>query len=539
MKPNSATPEVDPSDADLVNLSLTGNREAFGSIVARHQSLVCSLAYSAVGNLAQSEELAQETFVAAWRQLPGLREPAKLRGWLCGIVRNLSHSSRRQQVRDPIHAAEPLENAAVIGSPEPSPLAQAIRQDEEAVMWRALALVPETYREPLVLFYRQHQSVASVAAALELSEDAVKMRLSRGRQLLHEQVLSLIEVSLSRTNPGAVFTTNVLATLPTLAAAGASAATGGVAVKAASSAGYFMSFLGPLAGLFGGAVGTKLAMESTISPRERTFIRRSWAAMWAGALLYWAGAYLVSRSDWQAHPRLLIVGLVASVFCYGALQGLFVGWVCRRQRRIRSEDMQEPSHPMFGLQRYEYRSRATLFGMPLLHVRFGPDETGRKMPAKGWIAMGETAYGAVFACGAVAIAPVSFGALAIGGFAWGGFGIGILAFGGMSLGVAATGGGAIGYIAWGGAAIGWLGAAGGAAVAHHFALGGGALAEHANDPAAVAFMQNSLFFRHAESFTWIMIQLSWLSMAGPAIFAYRLRRRRRSIVGPAPVLPAP
>ena len=63
-------------DAELVNASLAGNREAFGQIVARYQSLVCSLAYSATGSLSQSEDLAQETFFAAWKHLADLRESA-------------------------------------------------------------------------------------------------------------------------------------------------------------------------------------------------------------------------------------------------------------------------------------------------------------------------------------------------------------------------------------------------------------------------------------------------------------------------------
>jgi hypothetical protein len=46
---------LDSKDAALVALSLTGDREAFGQIVARYQSLICSLAYSATGSLAQSE----------------------------------------------------------------------------------------------------------------------------------------------------------------------------------------------------------------------------------------------------------------------------------------------------------------------------------------------------------------------------------------------------------------------------------------------------------------------------------------------------
>ncbi len=75
------------SDAELAAACLTGDRESFGRIAERYQRLLCSLAYSATGNLSESEDLAQEAFVDALRQLPTLREPEKLRPWLCGILR--------------------------------------------------------------------------------------------------------------------------------------------------------------------------------------------------------------------------------------------------------------------------------------------------------------------------------------------------------------------------------------------------------------------------------------------------------------------
>ena len=52
------------SDAELVARSLAGDHEAFGAVVERYQSLVCSLAYSATGSLGRSEEIAQETFLS-------------------------------------------------------------------------------------------------------------------------------------------------------------------------------------------------------------------------------------------------------------------------------------------------------------------------------------------------------------------------------------------------------------------------------------------------------------------------------------------
>ena len=94
------------SDADLVAESLSGHREAFARIVERYQTLIASLAYCATGNLSRSEDLAQDTFVSAWKQLPELREPAKLRPWLCSIARFLISKDFRRQGREPDDAAE-------------------------------------------------------------------------------------------------------------------------------------------------------------------------------------------------------------------------------------------------------------------------------------------------------------------------------------------------------------------------------------------------------------------------------------------------
>src|SRR5580698_8766844 len=103
-------PVMDYNDSELVSQSLSGNRDAFGRIVGQYQSLICSMAYSRTGDLAQSEDLAQETFLIAWKQLRQLREPEKLRSWLCSIARSVISGSRRRETRKPMHGAEPLDN---------------------------------------------------------------------------------------------------------------------------------------------------------------------------------------------------------------------------------------------------------------------------------------------------------------------------------------------------------------------------------------------------------------------------------------------
>src|SRR5580704_4782548 len=117
----STRPPVELNDAELVSQSLAGSREAFGRIVAQYQSLICSIAYSATGSLSQSEDLAQETFVIAWKQLGQLREPAKLRSWLCSIARTVVSGARRRQIREPAHGAETLDTIHETPSTDPLP----------------------------------------------------------------------------------------------------------------------------------------------------------------------------------------------------------------------------------------------------------------------------------------------------------------------------------------------------------------------------------------------------------------------------------
>ena len=269
------------NDAQLVEWSLTGDRDAFRQIVERYQSLVCSIIYNATGSLALSEDLAQEAFLAAWKQLSELREPAHLRAWLCGIARFLVGKELRRQDHEPTHAAESLETIHEPPALEASPAAQAVSREEEAILWRALERIPEAYREPLILFYREQQSVERVADELELSEDAVKQRLSRGRKLLHEEVIAFVEGTLTRTTPGQAFSGAVLAALP-LAAGSAATVGAGVGAKttAAAKSGTLLALLAPFVSIFAGITAHWLVVRATPDPRERRRQKIGFAAYW-------------------------------------------------------------------------------------------------------------------------------------------------------------------------------------------------------------------------------------------------------------------
>ena len=337
------------NDAELVSASLSGNRDAFGQIVARYQSLVCSLAYIATGSLSQSEDLAQETFVAAWKQLAGLREPEKLRAWLCGIARNLINNWLRRQGREPSHRAESLEEISESHSPEPLPVEQTISNEEQAILWRSLERIPEIYREPLVLFYREYQSIEAVAQNLELTEDAVKQRLSRGRKLLHEEVLAFVEGALERTNPGKAFTLGVVAALPLLATTAKAATAGTAAAKSGTIATGFGALLqtllkiivpiGPFVSL-GGWLGYKMGGDAGQSSRQRDSVTRFWGILVGSLILFvllpvllWLPLMMLfgSKEHFLAGMKIWLDVL------YGVVVAALALWIWQRRKSRRQE----------------------------------------------------------------------------------------------------------------------------------------------------------------------------------------------------------
>jgi RNA polymerase sigma factor (sigma-70 family) len=288
---------ADCSDAELVSRALGGDRDAFNQIVRRHQILICSLAYSRIGHLGLSEDVAQETFITAWKHLRLLREPAKLRAWLCGIVRNRIQKCLQREGRQPVSNAEPLEAADDSPAREELPSDQTIGREEAALLWRSLERIPEIYREPLILFYREHQSIESVAEALDLSADAVKQRLSRGRKLLQEEVQAFVENTLRRTAPGQAFSSAVLAALPLTAGSAATAGAGAAAKgTAAAKSGLLGAWLAPLIGIVGGITAHWLVARAAPTVREYRLKKFAFISLWIFVLAWCVAGQLAMRA---------------------------------------------------------------------------------------------------------------------------------------------------------------------------------------------------------------------------------------------------
>ena len=279
---------ITASDADLVAASRRGERAAFGELVARYQRVVCAVGYCGTSDRSLGEDVAQDTFVAAFHQLDQLRDTSRIRPWLCGIARNLARKARRRRDReDAIDDAQPDPAGA-------SPFDAASEHERDVVVGKALARVPETYREALVLYYVEQHSVAAVADALGISTDAVHQRLSRGRQLVAAEVAELVEHTLERRRARRNMVAAVLAALPAAVIPGhANAAT------ANASGGTSMLKIGIASALVAALAGTGYAVHRAHADHSAA----SSQAIAAGKAPASTSAAM-AKMPWARHARL-------------------------------------------------------------------------------------------------------------------------------------------------------------------------------------------------------------------------------------------
>lgn len=175
------------SDASILSRVLSGDREAFGILVDRHQDRMMSYARHMGFGPEEAKDIVQDGFVRAYRNLRRCGDPDRFGGWLFRIVSNLCRTAATRTVRRRTDSLE--DHAAGLRSALPDPE----EATEEAWMRRqvrdALEAVPGDQREALVLMYLEGYSVAEIEELTGASSSAVKMRLKRGRDAL-ERVLA-------------------------------------------------------------------------------------------------------------------------------------------------------------------------------------------------------------------------------------------------------------------------------------------------------------------------------------------------------------
>lgn len=162
-------------DEALVAAAQGGSTEAFSRLVERHQQALRAFLRRACGDWAQADDLAQETFLAAWSRIGRLKAGASVRAWLCGIGYNKHLSAVRSAGR------ERARGAAYEADREPT--SEAPLEDRVALE-RAMGDLPSEQRACVALCLVADFSHAEAAEALNMPLGTVKSHVSRGRARL-------------------------------------------------------------------------------------------------------------------------------------------------------------------------------------------------------------------------------------------------------------------------------------------------------------------------------------------------------------------
>ena len=193
------------TDAELVQLTRTGDMVAFGELIRRYQGLIYGVAYHQVGNFTDAQDIAQEVFVKAFRCLHQLEQPERFAPWLKTVAANECKMWLRGS-----RLAIPLEEAELM----PSYMSLAVeswrRRERQTEIRQAVASLPERSRLMLTLHYLSGLSHREIGEFLGIAANAVSQHLYRARQQLKEMLMAEIEEGYAMNRLPESFTQEVL-----------------------------------------------------------------------------------------------------------------------------------------------------------------------------------------------------------------------------------------------------------------------------------------------------------------------------------------
>jgi RNA polymerase sigma-70 factor (ECF subfamily) len=222
MPPEMTSAQQDESAVAAVR---GGDAERYRELVERHERRVYAVAWSRLGDAALAEEATQEAFIRAYRRLWLLGDGAKFSGWVNTIARRVAINFGLRHRRE-LNKRErwALENPG--NPPEENFANETDSLHTPETLRQTLAELPDSHRECLVLFYLEGKSGAEAAAALGISEAALRVRLHRARAAMRERLEEKLEGSLANLRPTKTLVPAVMAAVLFSSSAKAAAAGG-------------------------------------------------------------------------------------------------------------------------------------------------------------------------------------------------------------------------------------------------------------------------------------------------------------------------
>ena len=179
------------TDEELVARSISGDTDSFNELILRWERPIYALAYRTIGREEDARDVCQETFLRAFRALPGFRGQAKFSSWLYRIALNLCRDWMRRERRAPLvqvpEDTDPMELAAAV---EPSESIEDLvaRRDLTRIVERVMARLPEEQRTAIVLKEYHGLTFQEIADLVGCPLSTVKTRLYQGLTVLRREL---------------------------------------------------------------------------------------------------------------------------------------------------------------------------------------------------------------------------------------------------------------------------------------------------------------------------------------------------------------
>lgn len=188
-------PLCPPDEASWAQAATKGDKAAFGRLVERHKSVVYGLCYRLLGSADEARDAAQETFVRAYLAMKDFDESQPFGAWTLRIARNhcIDLLRRRRPTLQLVSEGRADDEGPGLAPELPDRQAmggeQAMQEREaQRDLDRAIARLPERYREVISLFHVQHKSYAEIAEVLRVPIGTVMTWLHRARKELRVQL---------------------------------------------------------------------------------------------------------------------------------------------------------------------------------------------------------------------------------------------------------------------------------------------------------------------------------------------------------------
>ena len=176
------------NDAELVSFALAGEREAFSILITRHEARVRNTVLAVFPSTYEVEDVLQEAFLQAFLNLATLRDPARFRAWVCGIALNMTRMKQRAASTTFIPwQGIGLRDETLFGH-HFSPERQLEEKQKLTQLSEAMADLPPSEREALLMIYRDGYSHRETAVQLNTTPNAIKVRAHRGRRRLQKML---------------------------------------------------------------------------------------------------------------------------------------------------------------------------------------------------------------------------------------------------------------------------------------------------------------------------------------------------------------